>query len=188
MKTYIGIIIVCIIFFAGCSDQTVSPLDSNHKNVAETGSLGKVYITNFTGVDSPVRLIDPGTEKLAGRKWIIKEVVIEARADSEEELVTGVLIIVANETLDFYTGEGPVYGKFTLTPDIDVDGGIWEGTWHGQRVRTDESEWKAYVKLVAHGKGGTIHGMKLFADETVTTWALRQTGYIGMVEGYILSH
>jgi hypothetical protein len=188
MKTYIGIILVCILFFAGCSDQTVSPFDSNDQNTAEKGSLGKVNITHFTGVFNTVGLIDPGIVKLAGGKWIMKGVVLAALSDSEEDLVVGDLIVVMNGTLDFNTGEGPTHGKFTLTPDIDVDGGIWEGTWQGQRVRTGEFEWKGYLKLNGHGKGGTIHGMKLFADQTVTTWTLIPGGASGEVEGYIISH
>jgi hypothetical protein len=59
----------------------------------------------------------------------------------------------------FALGQGIIIGPFMLTPDADVDGGVWEGTWK-IFFRPDGS---SLVTAEAKGVGGDLEGLRLKA-------------------------
>lgn len=170
----------------GCSDKTQSPVAH-----IEKGSLEKAIITNFTFSHFPIAPPFGGEIKLTpGGKWQLKKVGVEELVTSSDPLVSGIMIHYLSATMDAVTGEGPVHGSFTLTPEADVGGGIWEGTYEGYRSKTPGSDiyFTLPLKVVGHGRGGTIHGMQLFEKSTITAWGTPPEGWYGSGEGYFKSH
>ena len=56
-------------------------------------------------------------------------------------------------------------GKWVLTPDdlSTTGGGVWEGIYEGFRSKTDNPYiFTLPLKMVGHGKGGTIDGWQSF--------------------------
>jgi hypothetical protein len=163
------------LLFVGCSEksQPISPTDQ----AATTPALNKVNLIQFTATDELGDYTVFGDIKGSGLRDIYKGWEGDDALVSSEPLVNGVAHIELNGALDA-NGNGPVYGKFTITPDDPAVGGIWEGTWEGS-IKDGVGQWK----LVATGNGGIIQGMMLFATETLV-----QSTYAGTVEGYIQSH
>jgi hypothetical protein len=154
--------------------------------------MAKVMMTHFAGIEHPTGLLNPGVSKIENGKMIVKGLVATASWEDGFDtfpLVKGTLVITANVELDMTTGEGPEYGTFTLTPDANVGGGVWEVRWEGYRYRLGASKWASKLVDVGYGKGGTIHGMKLFAKEVIHTTDLPGANpYVGDVKGTIESH
>ncbi len=181
MKTLKCLFVLLAFFgllFIGCSEksQPIAPTDQAATLQAQ-GSLNKVNLTHFTATDIMGPITVEGEIKGSGMREIWKGWEGDDLLLSDETLINGVAHIVLNGALDA-NGNGPVHGKFTITPDDVTVGGIWEGTWEGF-IKDGIGQWK----LVANGKGGAIQGMKLFATES-----LNQSTYIGTVDGYIKSH
>lgn len=71
---------------------------------------------------------------------------------------------------------GSVWGTWSL--EVDGDGGVWEGTWSGQRhFSMDAMEcmgftpcWIGELKIVGHGSGGIVEGLHVKALERITTF------------------
>lgn len=170
----------------GCSDKTQSPVAP-----IEQGSLEKCIITNFTFSHNPIEPPFGGDVKLVpGGKWQIKKVGVKEYVTASDPLVSGIMIHYLSATFDAITGEGPVHGSFTLTPVADVGGGVWEGTYTGYRSKTPGSDiyFTLPLKVVGHGRGGTIHGMQLFEKSIITAWGTPPEGWYGGGEGFYKSH
>ena len=177
----------------GCSDNAapiVAPTDQGAPLKVEA-PLAKMIMTHFTGIEHPTGLVDPGVSKLEDGKMIVNGLVITASWEEGFEnfpLVKGTLVIHANVRLDVTTGEGLEYGTCKVTPDPPVTG-VWECRWEGYRHRVGESAWAAKLEGVGYGKGGTVHGMKLFLKEVIHTFDLQGAKpYTGDVQGTIRSH
>ena len=167
---FVGLMLV------GCSDKTQSPVSPTEK-----GSLEKAVITNFTFSHFPIAPPFGGEIKLTpGGKWQLKKVGVKELVTSSDPLVSGIMIHYLSATMDAVTGEGPVHGTFTLTPEADVAGGIWEGTYEGYRSKTPGSDiyFTLPLKVVGHGRGGTIHGMQLFEKSIITAWGTPPAGMV----------
>jgi hypothetical protein len=177
----------------GCSEQSQSPVAPNDQfsNQQEQGSLEKCIVTNFKATYHVTGLIDPGSNKVVRGKLITKGQVIECTYDySDNALVGGTLTLYANSILDVNTGEGPVHGKYTITPiSADAEGGVWEGIWWGSRKKTGESEWTTSLMTTGQGKGGSLKRMQLYSRETIHfTDLFGEAGFNGESKGYIKSH
>lgn len=174
------------LMLVGCSDKSQSPISAD-----DQASLAKVIITNFTFSHYPIGLTGEGEVKLVpGGKWQIKKYGVIEQITASDPIVAGNMVHYLSATFDAVTGEGPVHGSFTLTPEADVSGGVWEGTYTGYRSRMPGSDiyFTLPLKLVGHGKGGTIHGMQLFETSTITAWGTPPEGWYGGGEGYYKSH
>lgn len=172
----------------GCSDKSQSPVAPADQSVQEQGTLEKCTITQVTITSHyPVGILDPGVVKLVGRKWIMKNVVVAETLITTNSLVTGKMIHSLSGILDKNTGEGPVWGTYTLT---NVSGGVWEGTYAGWRSKKPGSDtlFTLPLKILGHGKSGNVQGMKVFINDVITAWGTPPTGWYGGGEGYIKSH
>ena len=181
----IAILILTFIFiFGGCSDRFQLP------NEPETGayinSLEKINITNFTAIETFNRILNPGIMKIVDQNIIVKGSILESSFESSNDLIKGSIIVTGNGRLNLNTGEGPVHGIFTLTPN-DVAGGIWKGDWKGYRKMTGNMEWTTNAHLVAHGEGGDMEGMMFYADEEIISNLPSGGPYTGETSGYIKS-
>lgn len=73
-----------------------------------------------------------------------------------------------------YTGQG--WGTWRSVPggcnkDSLINPGVyWEGTWHGKReiVGVEPTIWVYFIKIVGHGVGGELEGLKFNGTEELT--------------------
>lgn len=184
MKTILSAIALFAFFgllYTGCSEKSQAPLEP-----FEQGTIEKVILTQFTFSHNPIPpyIIDPGEVKLVGGNWILKDVGVIETVISSDPLVSGTMIHYLSATMNAVTGEGPVHGKSFHTPSSG--GGVWEGTYQGYRSRMPGSDtlFVLPLKVVAHGKGGAIDGMKAFYNSTIIAWGTPPVGWFGSGEGY----
>jgi hypothetical protein len=180
------VVLACVgLTLLGCTDKSqsvVAPTDQVGL-VQDQGTLAKVSPpAYFTGTDYYGTVSDWGKSWVAGVRLIEKGVVFEDRWETDNARVTGDATITLKGSLDA-NGEGPIQGKFTVTPD--VGGGMWEGSLEGKMALTgDPSDpLTGTFYLVAQGKGGSIDGMKLSCTEL-----FHENTYNSDLKGYIQSH
>jgi len=170
------------LLFIGCSEKSspvASPTDQAINSSSGSMSLGKVTSITFTATEEATS-VEYGRFAGRGNRMVAKDVVFYAPWTTEEPLVSGVAVYTFNASFNAL-GEGPMQGKFTM----EVGGGTWEGTVEGKMfVAPDGSELQGIFSYVAHGKGGTIDGMKLSCTETYHE-ALDYSYAYGDLVGYI---
>ena len=171
--------------FTGCSESSLPPVSPADQTAAP---LQKAVITNFTFNHFPIAPPFSGETKQVGEVWIMKDVGIRERIVCSDPLVSGIMIHYLSATMNATTGEGPVHGKCTVTPLADVEGGVWEGTYEGYRSKGPGTYFTLPLKVVVHGKGGTIDGMQGFFESTITAVGTPPTGWSGVGEGFYKSH
>src|SRR3989337_1512502 len=173
------------LWLAGCSDELQSPVAP-----IDQVSMEKVIITNFTFSHYPIGLTGEGEVKLVGGNWILKDMGVIELFTSSNPLAAGTAIHYLSATFDDVTGEGPVHGSFTLTPEANTEGGVWEGSYTGYRSKMPGSDtlYILPLQLVGHGKGGTIQGMQIRENSTITAWGTPPVGWYGSGEGFYKSH
>jgi hypothetical protein len=172
----------------GCSDKSQSPVAPMDQSVQDQSSLEKCIITHFTvSLHYPVGILDPGVVRLVGRKWMMKNVVVAETLITTNSLVTGKMIHSLSGILDKNTGEGPVWGTYTLT---NTGGGVWKGVYTGYRSKKPGSDtlFTLPLKILGTGKSGNVHGMKSFLNDVITAWGTPPVGWYGSGEGHIKSH
>ena len=174
----------------GCSDKTQSPIAP----VDQQSSLEKAVITNFTFSDSPVGFTGTGEIKLIpGGKWQLKKYGIIEQFLSPDPLIQGTMLHYLSGTIDAVTGEGTCHGSWTITPEIDAGGGVWEGTYEGYRSKSSvPGEWALPLKVEGHGRGGIINGMQMKGTATlmITTDGVTTlpANWSGEGKGFYKSH
>jgi hypothetical protein len=173
----------------GCSDQSPSPVAP-----LEQSSLNKAIITEYTLTTSPAPFTANPADYIfmAGRTLHMKNYPVVDNVVASDPRITGRMEHVLSLKLDVVTGEGPCNGSFKAYPDPSVtNGGYWEGTYEGYRSKTDNPYvFTLPLKLVLHGRGGTIDKMQAFAEATLTVytnaeyyplpiyWTAEGTGFI----------
>jgi hypothetical protein len=175
------------LLFVSCSDEPQSPVTP-----IDQGSLEKVIITNFTFTDAPIGFTGEGEIKLVGGNWIIKDYGVIEDFASPDPLVNGTMVHYLSLTIDAVTGEGPCNGSWTVTPTENT-GGVWEGIYEGYRSQSSvPGEWTLPLKIVGHGRGGTIDGLKMSATATLTIYTDGITTlpsyWTGVGDGFYKSH
>jgi hypothetical protein len=164
--SFVGLLLV------GCSDEMQSPVSSIEKGKLKKDKKNVEY--TFTSVPEPFTANPADYMKIAGRTLHLKNYPVIDIISATDSRVTGRMEHVLSLKLDVITGKGPCHGKFILTPTdlAATGGGVWEGKYEGYRSKTDDPYvFMLPLKLVAHGKGGTIDGMQGFmkADLVVIT-------------------
>ena len=171
MKTIQGLLVlfgIVILAMLGCSDQSQSPVAP-----AEQSSLDKVIINEYTFTNSPLPFTANPYDymNIAGRTLHLKNYPVTDIVIATDPRANGRMEHILSLKLDVITGEGPCNGSFKLYPDPDVLGGYWEGTYQGYRSKTDNPYvFVLPLKLVAHGRGGSIDGMQGFMDANLTVY------------------
>ena len=169
----------------GCSDEPQSPITPTDQS-----SLEKVIITNFTFNHFPIGQTGEGEVKLVGGNWILKDVGVIELVTGSDPLVGGTMTHYLSAKMDAITGEGPVHGSFTIIPEVNTEGGVWEGIYTGYRSRMPGSDtlFTLPLNVVGHGRGGTIEGMQISMDDVITAWGTPPVGWYGSGEGFYKSH
>jgi hypothetical protein len=165
----------------GCADKSQSPVAPTDQAAQGAASLEKCNVTNITLADSPIWVTPtPDVELVRGRIWKMKKVEVHELVTAKKipsgnpyPLGSGIMVHYLSATFDAITGEGPVHGSFTITPDNNAaKGGVWEGTYVGYRFKTKTQDVYTLPLLVeGRGRGGTIQGMHMFVMSTLTVKA-----------------
>ncbi len=171
------LLMACAAFvLVGCSDNPAGP-------VSPTDQPAQVPIPLEKHRDNPDFTFreqndgfDHNPEKwLAGKILHMRNVHAFEIVQATDPRVTGRMEHYLSLSLNIRTGEGPCHGSFTLAPEGMTDG-IWEGTYEGYRSKTDNPfVFTLPLKLVAHGRGGSIEGMQ--AKMTITLTVLTNAAY-----------
>jgi hypothetical protein len=173
------------LLFVGCSEKSspvASPTDQAINSSSESMNLGKMAVTTFTAREDPIDYLPGNTVAIKGNRLVGKDVWFKSLWTSSLPLLDGAVAEYTFNASFNALGEGPMQGKFTM----DAGGGTFEGTVEGKMfVASDGSELQGIFSYVAHGKGGTIDGMKLSCSETYHE-ALDHYSYAyGDLVGYI---
>ena len=184
MKTiYVVILFVLLgLVFLGCSEKSQLPNEP-------VNALEKVTITDYTGTITIVGIVDEGSTKIVGQSYIVKNMVVQTRFESENDndLMTGDQLVTINFRFDINTGEGSSHGKWSIVPDA-YPNDLWEGSYTGHRTKTGESAWTDNLNIVGKGKGEVIDGMKTFTDGLIYSDDIYlRTGFFGVTSGVIKS-
>lgn len=186
----------------GCSDNPAVPVPPTDQSEQSVASLGKGVITNITMYHFPVAApINPDIRQVPGGIWHLKDVELhEAVSVTYEDgtVESGTMLHFLSSTMNA-AGEGPVHGSFTMTM---ASGGVWEGTYQGYRsialpapplppgfiLPPGFPPYSAYtyelpLKVVAHGKGGNVDGMKLSAIDVIRAYGTPPLAWYGISEG-----
>ncbi len=183
----------------GCADESQSPVAPTDQAAQGAASLEKCNVSYFTLSDFPIWVTPtPDVKLVGGRVWQMKRVEVHETLTAQKipsgnpyTLGSGIMVHYLSATFDAITGEGPVHGSFTTTPDNNAaNGGVWEGTYVGYRSRTKTQDVYTLPLLIeGHGKGGTIQGMHMYVISTLTVNADHAThlplGWTGKGTGFV---
>ncbi len=151
----------------GCSDNSAVPVSPTDQSAQTPASLEKSTNVPFDLILSvPIVVpVDPTPYlKIAGNTVHMKDVPIVDLVTASDARVSGRMEHLLSLKLDLATGEGPCHGSWTSKP-AGAGGGTWEGTYEGYRSRTaDPFVFTLPLKMVGHGRGGTIDGMQIFTN------------------------
>ena len=179
-KIFFAIIAFMGLVFIGCSEK--SQLPNEPVNVME-----KVTITDYTGTITIVGLVDPGSTKIVGQNYIVKDMVVQTRFESSTDWMTGDQLVTINFKFDLNTGEGNSHGKWSIVPDAYPED-LWEGSYTGHRIKTGESEWIDNLHIVGNGEGAVIGGMQSITEALIYSDDIYlRTGFFGTASGVIKS-
>jgi hypothetical protein len=174
----------------GCSDNSTVPVSPTDQPAKGAASLGKGVITNVTLSHHPVPPFPDGTgiTQVPGGIWHLKNVEAHeactiSYGNGTEESAT--MVHYLSSTMDAM-GEGPVHGSFTM---YLASGGQWEGTYEGYRSLAPPPpyppfEFRLPLKIVGHGTGGNIDGMKLSMIDVIRATGVPPTAWFGGGEGF----
>ncbi len=147
--------------------------------LALTASMaGRAIFTNFTGHEIPLgpplapgSVMCPGGQPTgdwplgppcpAGTPFHIRGLAFAYTEQSSDPRMAGDAVVVVNANWDgfsqFGPGSGPMWGTFRLV--IAGGGGVWEGTWVGDRIVREDGAYSS-IHGVLHGSEGGVAGMK----------------------------
>jgi len=177
--SFVGLLLV------SCSDEPQSPVTPMDQT-----SLEKVIITNFTFSHFPIALTGEGTIKLVGNNWILKDVGVIELVTSSDPFVAGTITHHLSATFNAVTGEGPVHGYWSLVPEANTEGGVFEGNYTGFRSKMPSSDtlFVLPLRLNGHGRGGTIQGMQIQYNSNIIAWGTPPVGWYGSGDGFYKSN
>ena len=174
-----------------CLLQSQSAYGSEANRGMGTGALKTELIATddwFPGGDLG-RILCPGGEFTGdflqpcppGTNIHIRDAIGQSQASSNDPRFDGVLTYTVNGNLDT-AFTGPVWGTWTL--EVEACDGIWDGVWNGQRTLLPDQPglagmgtWIGNLRLMAHGHGGCIDGLKMKGTEIITTYTPLPVAY-----------
>lgn len=165
---------------AACGEDALEPRPDGLEAFVPAASSAPV-ITEFTATDLPAGILDPGEFKFQNNRIIARGLVVRARIEASDPRFSGFMVAELNSSWSL-EGEGPVWGK--ITHEVD-GGGVLEGIWRAYRSRTAEGVWTGAATWTAQGRGGSVEGVKAWGTETITSFSVIPSFYVGEIHGYI---
>jgi hypothetical protein len=122
-----------------------------HAEDASPAAGAKATVTEFTGTEEVVDLLDEGILiEMPGGTFKGRDRVWEMYHDTTDPRVTGTAIVVSNGNFN-PEFRGPAWGTMRVEPD-DLEG-AWEAVWHSPPGRPE------IITAVGHGTG-ELEGLK----------------------------
>ncbi len=140
----------------------------------------------------PGELTCPGTLPTAnpmqpcpvGSRISARGTTLKSRVASQDALLAGWFTITGNANFDS-NATGVAWGKFRL--ELDACGGVFEGSWTGQRSQMEGVGWVSRISGVGLGTGGCVDGHHLKFSETMVSFAPVSVMYVGQINAELLS-
>lgn len=158
---------------AGCSDDSAQPVSPTDQSAQLPPSLAKQASTEYTFTTQIIARPSMDPPVLCGNVWQGRDRQIVERFLASDPYLSGILEETFSTTIDAVTGEGPVHGKFKITPTNTelTGGGFWEGTFEGYRTGPfADTVWTQVLKCRARGQGGTIDGWQTASTINLTIY------------------
>lgn len=127
--------------------------------LAPGAALAKATVTEFSGTETVVALIDPGAATFPGGNLHGRGRIWEVYHATNDPRVNGTVIVVSNANFDS-NFEGVAWGTFRVEPE-GYDG-TWEARWHSNPTNPD------VITAVGHGTG-ELEGLKAWWRLTYVT-------------------
>jgi hypothetical protein len=174
--------VTAILTLAACTDSSPTApavAASNGPNPAAAVFAS----TGFSGLDVPVAIIDPGSLRATSDRYLMRGVTVQFRLETSDPRLTGFGVVVANGNLSVVDGSGQVWGELAIDSDQSDH---WTGNWHGRREPAG-NQWIGEIDFLLHGTGTSDQRMLARGHETISTFTLVPTAYIGQVQGTIMT-
>jgi hypothetical protein len=137
--------------------------------------------STFAGVDVPTAILDPGSIRATNHQYLMRGVTVRFRLEASDARMTGFGTVVANGNLSIEDGSGQVWGELLIDSD---QGDHWEGNWHGRRTQTG-NQWTGELDYLLHGRSSANQRLLARVHETITTFTLVPSAYLGQLTGTI---
>jgi hypothetical protein len=161
---------------AACSDSPLAP-----NGPALEALRGGAILTEFTATDIPTGILDPGTMEVVEGHRVVRGMVVTTRITADDPRATGNGRMTINQQFLLADGSGHTWGKFEVTADV---GGVWVGSYTGQREPAAPGVWVTTLHVVGQGRGGAIDGLQLRTQEVAYSGA--GPGFQAYITGTIL--
>lgn len=153
-------------------------LQSPYGGVGAILDMGELTCPGTLPTGNPMQPCPPGS-RISARGTTLKSRVVSA-----DGLLAGWFTITGNSNLDS-AATGVAWGKFRL--ELDADGGVFEGSWTGDRTQMENVGWISKVSGVGLGTAGSAVGKHLRFSETIVSFAPVSVMYIGQITAEVLS-
>lgn len=150
-------------------------------NILGNGAIGDLVYPPTVTCPGHEPTTDPLQPCPVGSRTHNRNGVWISRVESAYPNMSGMMTVVMNSNLNAGF-EGPCWGTYSIALN---GGGFWEGTWQGVRVAED-GFWTATLHIQATGIGGLVDGMKLVAEDQITSFGPLNLAYFGFIHGRII--
>ena len=132
------------------------------------GELGQITCPGGEFTGNPIQPCPPGTNVH------VRDATAEALVSADDPRLTGILTYTLNYNFDAeFTGSA--WGTWNL--EVAACEGVWEGVWNSKRILLPDQPgplgmgiWIGKMKLIGHGRGDCVDGLKMKATEIATTF------------------
>ncbi len=136
------------------------------------GTLGEITCSSGELTDNPD--LYPIQPCPAGSNIYVRGATAEAWVIADDPRFTGMLTYTLNYNLepDF---TGSAWGTWSL--EVETCAGTWEGVWDSKRTLLPDpgpvgmGVWIGKMKIVGHGSGGCVDGLKMKGTEIAATYS-----------------
>ncbi len=139
--------------------------------------MGELTCPGTLPTGNPMQPCPPGSRIKA------RGTTLKSRVASPNALLAGWFTITGNSNLDG-DATGVAWGTFRLELDA---GGVFEGSWTGDRTQVENVGWVSRVSGVGLGTGGSVGGWHLRFSETIVSFAPVSVMYVGQIDAEVLA-
>lgn len=118
----------------------------------------------------------------AGSRTNLRGGTMRSRLVSPDQWLNGWFVVEGNADLNA-NATGHAWGKFSLELQ---DGGVWEGSWTGDRTQLETLGWATSIRGVGRGSSGSVMGKHLQFRETIFSFAPVTIAYTGDLTAEII--
>ena len=157
MKRFISMLLVIssVMIFSACQEENLTEPQESQDNQTiaslESQSLAKTKVTTFSGKETFVQYLEPGTiTPLPNGSTLLRGIVAKYHDEASDPRVTGDVIWVVNGIIDD-KGNATYWGTGELSP--------LGGKWDLKYVAKGSPDGSILYEVVGHGKEGAVKGL-----------------------------